>query len=285
VKSSSTASSDRAIRAGLVGGVSGRSRRGFDPVERRRRGSVDAGGRGPDPADRPLAGAEPLGDLVVGQPVAAEVDDSDLLGGPSFGELVEAVIGLDFLAGRGVVGGDLAGDVPLSLADVEALLAAEVVFLGPGPPAVLLVHLVAGNPRQEPAELPDIGEPGDFARIARQDARPDRLDDVHRVQLVPQDPGKPDADHCPDLRFEPTEEGRHGGLIAEPDILNQGGEVDVIQRRVLQKGGRGHAPFADSRTRRFRTTRRHSATLSSPERPPRIHPGRTVKKAAVRALL
>ena len=59
-----------------------------------------------------------------------------------------------------------ARDLAIAPADVQPLLPRHVVFLGPGQPAMLLVHLVPHHAAQEPAEMRDVLE---FRGIQRPD--------------------------------------------------------------------------------------------------------------------
>jgi hypothetical protein len=148
------------------------------------------------------------------------VDHLGLEGTSAGDHLVEPVPGLGVLARRGLGRRHLAQHVAIAATDKERLLARQVVFLGPGAAAMFLEDLVLGDPRQETPEVPDVLESPEVPIRAREDALPDGLDEIHRVELGAQRSGQAGAHHHPDVLLTSAEEVAKRELIARLCLLN-----------------------------------------------------------------
>ena len=117
------------------------------------------------------------------------------------------------LARRVGRGGDVPGPVAV---DPERLLAVHVL-LPAGGAAVLVDHLVLRSPGQEGDKVPRILELRRPAPDPPEEAPPDALEEVERVEPRPQEPGQLPADDQADLRLVPPQQLPGGVLVARLD--------------------------------------------------------------------
>ena len=111
---------------------------------------------------------------------------------------------------------------------------------------MLLEHLVAGHSREEPPKLLLVGEVDGIAGAAPgKEALPDRLHEVHRIKLVPQDPREANPDHRPNFPFIPLEQVANRGIVASTSATHQLAKFRIVQLRLLRRsertGGSSHA--------------------------------------------
>ena len=163
-------------------------------------------------------------DVLAGEPLGLQLEDRVALLGEQVAEPAEGLAGLGDLARRVEVGGELAGMVAVP---PDRLLAVHVL-LAAGGPAILVDDLVLRRPRQEGDQMPRILEFGRSGPDFAEEAPPDALEEVERVEPRPQEPGQLPAHHQADLGLVPLQELTRGLLVARLDPGEETTDVALL---------------------------------------------------------
>ena len=159
-------------------------------------------------------------------------------------EPAECLVGLGDLAGGVLIGDELPGARP---AERQRFLPTHVL-LPAGGAAVLVDDLVLRHLGEERDEVTRVLEPLRARAESHEEARPDALEEVQRVEPRPQQPGELPPHHEADLGLVSGEQLARGQFVPGPDAVEERPKLAPagllpVMVRVAGRIARGHWRF------------------------------------------